>query len=105
MTSATVDTSQAPGNATVQDRVVDAYRHGAHRSHEARWLKSLAVDAVEDGVHAARRAIASLKRRIEELADSKDEAAHRRNCRRTKPPRWLNFGGTSRRVPSSDSER
>ena len=77
MTSATIDTSDTASKASVRDRVVDSYRHAAHLSHEARLLKSVATDAVEDGVHAAKRAIISLKRRVEELADLKDEAAHR----------------------------
>ena len=77
MTSATVETSEAPSHASIRDRVVDACRQAAHRSHEARLLKSLATDAAEDGVHTAKRAITSLKRRVEELADFKDEAVHR----------------------------
>jgi ElaB/YqjD/DUF883 family membrane-anchored ribosome-binding protein len=40
-------------------------------------LKSLAADAIEDGVHAAKRAITSVQRRVENLGDLKDEAAHR----------------------------
>ena len=77
MTSATIESSEAASHASIRDRVVDACRQAAHRSHEARLLKSLAVDAVEDGVHATKRAITSLKRSIEELADFKDEAVHR----------------------------
>ena len=77
MRSATVEPYEAPSHANLPNRVVDACRQGASLSHEARFLKSLAVDAVEDGVHATRRAIASLKRRIEELSDFKDEAVHR----------------------------
>ena len=77
MTSTTVETSKAASNASVRDRVVDACRQSAHLSHEARLLKSLATDAIEDGVHAAKRAITSVKRGVEELADLKDEAVHR----------------------------
>jgi ElaB/YqjD/DUF883 family membrane-anchored ribosome-binding protein len=40
-------------------------------------FESLAADAVEDGVHAAKRAITSVQRRVEELGDLKDEAANR----------------------------
>ena len=77
MTSATVETSEAPSHASVLDRVVEACRQAAHRSHGARWLKSLATDAVEHGVHAAKRAITSVKRGVEELAEFKDEGVHR----------------------------
>lgn len=44
---------------------------------EARSLKSRASDVVEDGVHAAKRAMTSVTRGVEELADLKDEAVHR----------------------------
>ena len=77
MTSATVETSEAASHVSNRDRVVDACRQSAHLSHEARLLKSLAVDAVEDGVYATKRAMTSLKRSVEELADFKDEAVHR----------------------------
>jgi ElaB/YqjD/DUF883 family membrane-anchored ribosome-binding protein len=40
-------------------------------------LKSLATDAVDDGVHAARRAIKSVRRGVEELGDLREEAVHR----------------------------
>ena len=38
-------------------------------------LKSLATDAVEHGVHAAKRAITSVKRGVEELAELKMRAS------------------------------
>ena len=74
---ATVDTSEARGSTNSRERVVDACRQAAHLSHEVRLLKSLATDAIEDGVHAAERAITLAKRRVEKLADFKDEAVHR----------------------------
>ena len=77
MTAATVETPETTRNASVRDRAIDACRQATHLSHEARLLKSLASDAVEDGVHAAKRAITSVKRGVEELADLKDEAVHR----------------------------
>ena len=76
MAPATVDTSEVETGPTVRDRVIDAARQATH-SHEAQRFKSLAADAVEDGVHAAKRAIKSVKRGVEELEDLKDEAAHR----------------------------
>jgi len=71
------ETSTAAAGPTVRDRVVDAARQAAHVSHEARLLKSLAEDAVEDGIHAAKRAMKTVKHRVEELGDIKDEAAYR----------------------------
>ena len=74
---ATLEAVDMPGNASRRVRAVDACRHAVHLSHEARLLKSLATDAVEDGVHRARRALRSLERRVENLATVKDEAVHR----------------------------
>jgi glycerol-3-phosphate dehydrogenase len=42
---------------SVADRIVDAVQHAAHVSHEARLVKSLAYDAIEDGAHQAKRAV------------------------------------------------
>jgi hypothetical protein len=42
---------------SVADRIVDAVQHAAHVSHEARLIKSLAYDAIEDGAHEAKRAV------------------------------------------------
>jgi ElaB/YqjD/DUF883 family membrane-anchored ribosome-binding protein len=77
MTPATVDAPKAEAEPSVHERAIDAARHVAHLSHEAQLLKSLAADAVDDGVHAAKRAIKSVRRRVQELDDLKDEAAHR----------------------------
>lgn len=73
----THDTAEAELRPTTRDRVIDAARQAAHVSHEAQLLKSLTADAVEDGVHAVKRVVKSVKRGVEELADLKDEAAHR----------------------------
>ena len=75
MTPTDVDTPEMAAGPTVQDRVLDATRQAAHISHEAQRLKSLAADAVEDGVHAVKRAVKSVTRGMEELGDLKDEAA------------------------------
>lgn len=77
MTAATADTSKVQSEPSMRDRAIDAARQVAHVSHEAQLFKSLAADAVEDGVHAAKRAIKSVKHRVEELSDLKDEAAYR----------------------------
>ena len=60
--------------STVRHVVVDAVRQAAHVAHEARLLKTLAADAVEDGVHAAKRAITHGRRDLEDLQES---TAHR----------------------------
>ena len=73
MNTATLDTPVADQAATVRDRVLDATRHVAHISHEAKLLKSIATDAVEDGLHAARRAVKNATRGA---ADFKDDAVY-----------------------------
>jgi ElaB/YqjD/DUF883 family membrane-anchored ribosome-binding protein len=61
----------------VADRIVDVVQHAAHVSHEARLVKSLAYDAIEDGAHEAKRAVKkSVQRGIERLEDIKDEGVH-----------------------------
>jgi ElaB/YqjD/DUF883 family membrane-anchored ribosome-binding protein len=77
MPVASFRTHEVDSEPTVADRIVDAARHAAHFSHEARLVKSMAEDAIEDSVHVARRAMKSLRRGVEVLEDVKDEAAHR----------------------------
>ena len=76
MAPATVETTEGE-KPTASDQVVDAGRQAAHVSHEARLLKSVAEDAIEEGVHAAKRAMKSIKGRVEDLGDLRDEAVHR----------------------------
>ena len=76
MNSATTETPQLENSATVRDRVLDAVRHAAHVSHEAKLLKSIATDAVEDGIHAAKRALKNVKRSVERVEDFTAETAH-----------------------------
>jgi ElaB/YqjD/DUF883 family membrane-anchored ribosome-binding protein len=76
MNSATVESPTPESPTSVRDRVLDAARHAAHVSHEAKLLKSIATDAVEDGIHAAKRAFRNVKRSVERVEDFKDEAAH-----------------------------
>lgn len=64
---------QAP---TVADRIVDTARHAVHLSHAARFVKSIVDDGMDDGVHAAKRAVKRLQRGVETLKDVKAEAAH-----------------------------
>lgn len=55
---------------TSRDRLADVVSKAAHVTHEARLLKTLAADAVEDGVHAARRAVTRGARDIEEFRET-----------------------------------
>lgn len=59
---------------TIRERAVDAVRHVAHASHEARLLKSVATDALEDGVRLARRAV---KVAAHNLAETRDDVVYR----------------------------
>jgi ElaB/YqjD/DUF883 family membrane-anchored ribosome-binding protein len=67
----------------ITDRVVDTVRRVAHASHEARLLETMAEDAIEEGIHTAKRAIRTTQRRVvEDLGDFKDEAVR---CVRRQP--------------------
>jgi ElaB/YqjD/DUF883 family membrane-anchored ribosome-binding protein len=61
---------------TLTDRIADAVRDTAHFSHKARLVKSVAKDAGEDGVHAAKRLMKRARRMAKELEDVRDEAAY-----------------------------
>lgn len=73
MASAPTATS-ANGEATMSDRTADAVRYVAHAAHEARLFKTLASDAVEDGVRAAKRAVT---RSLHDIEDLRDTATYR----------------------------
>jgi hypothetical protein len=77
MAAAHVETPEREQTPTARERAVDACRDAAHLSHEVRLLKSVAEDAIDDGVHAAKRALKSVRHRVEELGDLGDEALHR----------------------------
>ena len=70
------ESRETAATASFGDRAMDAARHAAHLSHEARLVRSMAADAIEDGVHAARRAMKSLERGVERLGDFKQETAY-----------------------------
>jgi len=63
--------------ACAADRIVDAARVATHVAHEARLLKTVAADTLEEGVHAAKRTMKAVERRVEQFGDLKDEAVHR----------------------------
>ena len=76
MARATVETPSLESEPSIRERALDAARRVAHASHEAQFLTSRAADAVEDGVHAAKRAVKSARRRVEKLADLRDQAVY-----------------------------
>jgi ElaB/YqjD/DUF883 family membrane-anchored ribosome-binding protein len=51
-------------------RVMNAVRQAAHVAHEAKMFTSLASDAVEDGVHAAKRVVTRGAHNLEDLRDT-----------------------------------
>ena len=77
MPTGTIESAVDPQPTTLIDCLTDATRRTAHLSHEAQLLQSIASDAVDDGVYAARRALKNAKRRVVSIADFKDELALR----------------------------
>jgi ElaB/YqjD/DUF883 family membrane-anchored ribosome-binding protein len=75
MTRANAGRTEIAPKPSAADRITDAIRHGAHLAHEARLMKSMARDAGEEGVHAAKCAIKRMRRGIETLEDVRDDAA------------------------------
>lgn len=69
MTTAVID-------ETVRGRALDALGRAAHIAHEARLVKSLAADAIEEAVHASKQTIKTARRRVQDLADRRHELAH-----------------------------
>ena len=76
MSAAGIQTPESE-KPNVADRIVDAARHAAHISHEARLVKPLACEAIEDGAQETIRAVTkAVQRGIERLEDIKDEGVH-----------------------------
>jgi ElaB/YqjD/DUF883 family membrane-anchored ribosome-binding protein len=55
---------------TTQDRLADVVGRAVNVAHEARVLRTMAADAVEDGVHAAKRAVTRGARDFEEFRET-----------------------------------
>ena len=72
MATATIDKLQEKA-ATVADRVMET-RYAENLTKDARELKARATEAFEDGVYNARR---TLKRRMHDLEDLKEDTARR----------------------------
>jgi ElaB/YqjD/DUF883 family membrane-anchored ribosome-binding protein len=75
--TATLEEHKEAAEGSVREKAVDAARQALHLSHEAHLLKTMAADAVEDGMYAAKRAVKTARRLTHEAADIRDEAAHR----------------------------
>lgn len=74
MTAVTLEPREMARELTIGGRIADALASATHLSHEAHLVKSMATDAVEDATRAAKR---TLKRRLEDVTDFKDEMIHR----------------------------
>ena len=59
---------------TYRERVGDAMRDAAHLSREAQTLKTLATDAIEDGLHTVRRTVKKARQRA---LDTRDDVGYR----------------------------
>jgi ElaB/YqjD/DUF883 family membrane-anchored ribosome-binding protein len=76
MDTDTQGTVTSPMMSRSKDRVLDAARHAAHLSHEAKMLKSIATDTFDEGMYAARRALRNMKRSVARLDDFRDQAVY-----------------------------
>jgi len=74
MTTTTHAESSTVDEPTLSGRAADTLRQAVHFSHEARLLKTVAADAVEDAVYAAQRTITRERQRA---LDVRDELTYR----------------------------
>lgn len=72
-----VENPIADAKPSIRDRIAEAARHATQISHEARQLKAVAVDAVEDGLGAARQVLGSVQRRVEHAAECRTDVITR----------------------------
>ena len=75
MASATI---KIPEQCTsLVDKAVGAYRKATDVARDAREFTNMATDAVDDGVHAAKRALRTARRQVANVTDWRDEAVYR----------------------------
>ena len=74
MDMSTSEDTVAVAEPNLRERVVDVGRRVAQAAHDARLLKSVASDALEDGLYTARRAVKTAAR---DLSDVRDDASYR----------------------------
>lgn len=73
-TTATTPTRAKTG---VREHAVDAVRHAAHFAHEARLVKSLATDAIDEATHASKQAFKTVRRQAQSLVDRRYDIEHK----------------------------
>jgi hypothetical protein len=73
MTPAVAERIAAELQETLRERASDAAKCLATVSEDARQLTSRASEAIDDGVHSARRAMKTVRR---DLIDARDNAVH-----------------------------
>jgi hypothetical protein len=76
MASATTDKPDVMQQPRSGEHAERGGRQVAHLSHDFRQLTAEAEEAIEDGIYAARRAIKSARRRVDDLGDLRDDAIH-----------------------------
>ena len=76
--STTLENPGVTRDPITKDRVVDGCREAAHLSHEAKLLKSLAKDTIEEAVHAVKVGFRRNARRLEDLKDDATTQVRRR---------------------------
>lgn len=69
MATATIETPRTEP-PTLRDRAADTVRQVSDAACDVRHLKTLAADALEDRMHAAKRTITRTVRDLEDLRDS-----------------------------------
>lgn len=74
MDMSTSEATVAVAEPNLRERVADAGRRAVQVANDARALKSVASDALEDGLYTVRRAVKTATR---DLADVRDEASYR----------------------------
>ena len=74
MKHTTIDRPAPAESERLIDKGLDALRQVSHLSDEARRLKSVAADAIEDGVHTVKRTAKTLR---QDALDVRDEVTYR----------------------------
>ncbi|MDE3156087.1 MAG: hypothetical protein KGN76_13340 [Acidobacteriota bacterium] len=74
---AEAETVERP-NGRMADRAVDLLGRASHLAHEVKLAKTIATDAAEDGVRAARRAVKQTVYRAQDLVDDTTHEIRRR---------------------------
>jgi ElaB/YqjD/DUF883 family membrane-anchored ribosome-binding protein len=68
MFSSDVDTPKRTARS-VASRIIDGAQRAAHLSREARTMKTVTQDAIEDAIHMGKRAVRRSLRTLEDVSD------------------------------------